>query len=1444
MVSDMRNVPDRAPGPGEHFPAGGQAIRRFQDAVRARIEWVAADARRDPRDIPPDVLVPLLCAGGFSSAIEATGGTGLGALTPPGGALAGLISAAIDSVWASRYGQPVRPEDLEREIFRRIQQVLTGGEARVAAALRADIASVLAQTGALQNALLGAIETGDDRLRGAVIAAIDTLSSAYPEMGFLLGTGDRDAADLQRRLDGQGAEYRALGERARRQSAAVRILREDLASVRQRHGRTDRGHRGSTPDALEPGQRANWTGGCPYRGLLPFDQAHAGVFCGRQRLTAELMVKLSGRLPGPAMVVVSGASGAGKSSLLHAGLLPALGAGIQLEGSGGWSRVVMTPAGDPLTELAGHLASLGGGDAAAIRRELAADPDRAPLVIGQAVRGRPAGRLILMVDQFEEVFTLASGRDDASQRAFIAALCAAAAQPYGLGGEPAALVVIAVRGDYWVRCAAHAGLARMMQDGLFVVGPMSGQELREAITGPATAAGLQVDPDLADVILADLDTAGQGAPEGVLPLLSQAMMLTWEKRDGHRLTARGYHETGGVARCVEFGAEAVYGALPDAAQHVAREIFQALVLVSPDGQLARCPAIRADLYAGRRDAGQGNAGRGIPGRRDAARDAAARRAVDNVLEAFAERRLLVLDGDTVQIAHDVLLNAWPRLRGWLDREQASRILHTQLQEDATRWDGHGRDSSFLYRGGQLAAIQQAATRWAADPARYPDLTHEQSRFLAASRQHAARGTRIRRVAVLSLALLLVLAVAGAGIAARADRTASQQRDTAVSAQLAGKSETLDANDPVDAARLAAAAWRITPTPEAQTSLLDVLAQPTRRVITAANYVGGVTFSPDGRRFVTAGYGWVQIWDVATGREIGRPLHIGGSDNAAVAFRRDGDVIAVTSEQGGPGQLWNVTTRSKIGPPIAAGNGFYGFLFNPGGTLLATVPQKGSGVLLDLATRLPTRPYPRSRSVAPVAFSPEGQLLAISPAYGTIQLYDLASRQVIRTLPGTKNSGAATFSPDGKIIAAATENSVILWDVATGRELGSPIPIGTATSLSFSPDGQTLAIMGRAGATLWGTATRQQLGGVLTPRNSGSVLFSPDNSTLAWVNAGQISMLDVAGDRQIGAAIHLSDPRLSGPPTSVAFSPDGKLLGVAGGADVPLGLWSVATRRLTAALMVSSSAGNGGATVAFSPNGKILASSGPGGTSLWSVATHRQIGAPNPDRGREVDAQAFDPRGAFLAVGGSSGKAWLWDLATGRVHGRPMLNRGGIKAVAFSLDGTLLAAAGSSVRLFSVATEAEIGKLSAPYGVNDVTFSPDGRTLATGAPNGAILWNIATKLPIGAPLNTTAVQALAFSPDGTLLATASKDGTIRLFDAASHQQVGSILSAGSDAIQDLAFSPDGSLIATANGDGTVRIWGSIPTNDLLSRVCALAGGSLTKQQWNSNVPSVPYQKICP
>ena len=341
----------------------GEGIRRFRDAVRGRIERAAADAGCGVREIPPAVLLSLLCASAFSSVLEAADIAVMAALPDLGslsasadGTLGDLIRSAIDSVRAGRGGQPPAREELEAAIARRIQQVLAAEDGH-AAALRAEIAMVFEKTGAMRSALLVAIETGNDRLQNDVIAALDNLSGGFPEMAFLLGHDDHEAAEIQRRLDGQGAQFRALSEQVRRQAADVRILREDLAAIRQRQSRAGSGH------GRDAGHGPRWAAGCPYLGLLPFDQAHATVFYGRQRLTADLMVKLAGRLAGPAMVVITGASGAGKSSLLHAGLLPALGAGIQLEGSDGWPRVVLTPTADPLTELATRLAALSGSDA-------------------------------------------------------------------------------------------------------------------------------------------------------------------------------------------------------------------------------------------------------------------------------------------------------------------------------------------------------------------------------------------------------------------------------------------------------------------------------------------------------------------------------------------------------------------------------------------------------------------------------------------------------------------------------------------------------------------------------------------------------------------------------------------------------------------------------------------------------------------------------------------------------------------------------------------------------------------------------------------------------------------------------------------------------------------------------------------------------------------------
>ena len=333
----------------------------------------------------------------------------------------------------------------------------------------------------------------------------------------------RSVSDLERgisrtaRKDTAGLLADALGL-----AGPVRELFVATARGRRSAGEVLAARDGRTPDS---GHRvARWTRGCPYRGLLTFGESDAEVFYGRERLSAELAAKLAGRAAVGGLVVVTGASGAGKSSLLRAGLLPILARGQQLPGSDRWPRIIMTPTKDPLAELAARLAAVGGPDALAVRDGLARHPDQAHLAIRSAMLAAAArrdeqppasddsaARLVLIVDQFEQVFTLnPEAGGEAARQAFITALCSAAATPAGPGQVPPALVVIAVRGDFWDRCAAVPELVGALQDGHFVVGPMTGSELRVAITGPAEEAGLEIDPALTDTILGDLHAAGGG----------------------------------------------------------------------------------------------------------------------------------------------------------------------------------------------------------------------------------------------------------------------------------------------------------------------------------------------------------------------------------------------------------------------------------------------------------------------------------------------------------------------------------------------------------------------------------------------------------------------------------------------------------------------------------------------------------------------------------------------------------------------------------------------------------------------------------------------------------------------------------------------------------------------------------------------------------------------
>jgi WD40 repeat protein len=1083
--------------------------------------------------------------------------------------------------------------------------------------------------------------------------------------------------------------------------------------------------------------------GSPYRGLLPFAQDHQDVFYGRERLTGELVDRVADRLTGSGLLMVTGASGVGKSSLVQAGLVPAVAAGRLAAGCESWPRVVMTPTNHPVDELAIRLAALAGVTASSMRDILLERPTEAAQLVRQAVLVAPATddhaagtataaptpRLLLVVDQFEELFTLIPDTQPEAVRqrdAFLAALCAATTTGVGPTNEPALLVVLAVRSDFWHHCLAVPVLGELMREGQFIVGPMTEPELRRAITGPATAAGLHVEPELTDLVLADLRAMSSptGFDAGALPLLSQAMLMTWERRCGDQLTIQAYSTTGGVANAITTSAERVYTRLDPHDQAVTETVFHQLAMINNNGLATRRTATRTALYT--------STPHTTP------------ECLDKVLAAFADERLLVLNNGNVDIAHDSLLIAWPRLQDWLAEDHTDHLIHHQLADDATRWQHSNQDKAFLYRGTELTTARNALARWDTNSDRYPTPTPQIRHFLHTSIQADHRTTNLRRTAVTALVLLIIATSITALIAITTAQESRRQQLIALSRQLAARADAITNTNPGLAQRLAAAAWHITPTPEAHYSMLNTLATRHRTVLTNhTRPVNGVAFSPDGKTLATASDDHTaRLWNTTTHRQIGATLTSYAAPVSDVAFSPDGNTLA-TADFDHVARLWNVASHHQINKPLTG----------------------------------------HTDPVNSVAFSPDGQILATASDDHTARLWDVVShRQIGDPLTGhTDSVRNVAFSPDGKVLATASwDETVRLWDVVSHRQIGNLLTghTGIYFSLAFSPDGTTLATASDSQPVrLWGVASRRQIGEPLTNHAVGAT-FSPDSKTLATASDdGSVRLWDVASRRQIGEPL----TGHAGMVFDVAFSPDGNTLATASD-DRTVRLWDMVPHRqigdpLTGHTLTVDS-------VAFSPDGNTLATTGNDQTvRLWDVTSHHQIDDPAIDH-THASSAVFSPDGNTLAT--IDGSLRLWDATSHRQIGDPFAEH--ILDVAFSPDGNTLATTSwdRTVRLWDVATHRQIGAPLTGHsvGVSSAAFSPDGNTLVTATNDGILrLWDAASHRQIGDPF-AEHILDVAFSPDSNTLAT-SQGESVRLWDAASHRQIGDPLTGHTDTVDSVA-----------------------------------------------------------
>ena len=1132
----------------------------------------------------------------------------------------------------------------------------------------------------------------------------------------------------------------------------------------------------------------------PYRGLFRFETADAKMFFGR----GDDIQRLIDKLNSSAFVAVVGASGSGKSSLVRAGLMPRLD-DVRASAGGEWHTLVCLPGVDPFRSLAEKLAQLdpGGVTPAAIDQlvERLRSRDDGLITAIRAYNADPTRPVLIVIDQFEELFTLDAGRSEADVRTdaarFVANLAAATADP-----ESAVKIVVTMRADFTGSALSVDGLADLLQDNELLLAALTGTKLREAIVQPAKQVGAMFEKGLVSMIIDDVDDE-----PGALPLLQHALFELWTDRRGPWLTVDAYEESGGVVGALSKRAQQAYEGLTPAQKRAAPGLFIRLTTFGDGVPDTRRRASRDELYP-----------TGID-----------RPDIDSVLAALSGQsaRLIVVEEETVEVAHEALLRNWITLRGWLDENREGLKVHRRLTEAAKEWDQEqNRDSASLYTEPRLSTARDYAATHAAE------LTELESTFLTESAALAEteleaerrRSARLRRRLFIALAAV-VLALVGGAVAVLAQRSAADSAERArdaesiaVARELASRSEQAFFRSPDLAALLAREADRTGSNEDTATALLGVVFSPWQRQLTTAP-VESLQASPDGRRFLTVDESGVSVWD-ADGNRTAQPPTTGKVSTAA--FSGDGTHVLTVDEAGAT--LWTADGDQVFRSPNQVSTA----RTNRTGTRVLTSSDAGVALWSVDGTRTSLTTIGSA-----IGLSPDGnRVVTVAGNELTVWRADgetFAQHDEVAATDVTFNhdgSAFATFGPDGALLwtGDADDPTPLETPVFSLPFLGDPIPVssvtfdgdgrrvvttdGDAVKL-FDPDGLFVSAL-PAGSS---APTFDSRGRLLTAGDGGVVSWRSEDGlrlatltpafAVAAVPIGDEGRFVTAGDGGI-ALWNLKGNRLAVTPVEdtrvAAFVGEEQRVATIVNAGVVV--WDPATN------MREELPTGEVSFAAFSPDGRRIVTRNSDGFVLWAGDGSDPVPFGPSTNGFDFGSATFSGDGDLVITTGIDGLT-LWDAENGSLY-RSLDTGQLVASAALSNDGTqVVTTAFSGVAVWSLdeVGQGPLATLTTDSSVNQATFNDDDSRILTAGSDGVALWSTDG----GRLLTLTTTEAISaeFSPDGTRILTADQRG-VAVWNLAGNRLASIPFTGERGGVYSASFDRTGSRVVTNSDDG-IEVW---------------------------------------